>query len=44
MILLFRGKQDNANGELKQIIEDLLTFSQSSLQEIHTTKKSERNK
>ena len=30
--------QGNANGELKQIVEDLLTFSQSLLQEIYTTK------
>ena len=29
--------QDNASGDLKQTVEDLLSFSQNLLQEIHTT-------
>ena len=30
--------QDNASGDLKQTVEELLSFSQNLLQEIHTTK------
>ena len=30
--------QDNTSGDLNQTVEDLLSFSQNLLQEIHTTK------
>ena len=36
--------QNDANGDLKEIVEDLLRFSQSLLQEIHATKSQKETK